>query len=330
MIFERQKKALVTGSLGLVGRSTAERLLKEGYKVYGVDNNYRSVFFNMHERPEEIRHRNYKHLDMDIRGTRIVKELNFNFDVIVHCAAQPSHDLADKKPYLDFDINVRGTENLLELFRINSPKATFIYLSTTKVYPDTMNEFVEEEESRYTVNYLIDERTQVFGHHGMFGVHKLMSDLLVQEYGRHYNLMTIVLRPGCITGKAHRGTREHGFLSYLAKCFKENTEYIINGYKGKQVRDQIHVEDLTDAIMEIIKRPERNVYVIGGGLENSISIQEAIEKLKYKFGKDLNYRFEEAREADHKWNVHDNSKLMKNYPDWKITRDLDYILNDLI
>lgn len=286
-MFKKKKKVLVTGTYGLVGGSVARRLLQLGYEVYGIDNNFRGVFFKLDDKPEPIEHKSYKHFDIDIRSLELEKKLNQKFDVIVHCAAQPSHDLADKNPNLDFDVNVVGTHKLLEMARINSPKCTFIYLSTTKIYSDKINDSVFEEDTRYNSLFLIDEQTATTGHHGMFGVHKLMSDNLVQEYGLHYGLTTIVLRPGCITGKSHRGTREHGFLAYLAQCFRENKEYIINGYGGKQVRDQIHVEDLTDAIIEIIKKPHTDDYVIGGGLDNSVSILEAIKLFEQKTGKTI-------------------------------------------
>lgn len=321
------KKALVTGSSGLVGRAVSEKLLQAGYIVHGVDNHSREKFFNIEEVKNDINHPNYMHFPIGLDSVHLIPS---KYKVIVHCAAQPSHDLANVDPALDFDTNVKGTHEVLELARKNSPGVTFIYLSTTKVYSDEINKKVVEGKTRYTSNYLINETTETTGDHGLFGVHKLASDMIAQEYGRYYDMKTVVLRPGCITGKGHKGVREHGFLSYLAKCIKEGQEYTINGYEGKQVRDQLHVDDLADAIIEIIKKPKTNYFVIGGGLQNSISVLEAISLLEDLLGKKLKYSFAEARRADHKWNVHDNSKFKKAYPNWMIKYTIEDIIKDLL
>lgn len=322
------KKALVTGALGLIGSSVSRRLLDLDYYVVGIDNNSRGTYFGSEGSVEgnEIIHRDFNLVDEPIQNYRNRE----NYDVIIHCAAQPSHELANQYPFWDFETNVLGTINLLELFRKNSPQATFIHLSTTKVYSDKINDWKHEElEDRYAYFDYINEETDTNGYHGIFGANKLAADLIVQEYAHEYGLNTVVLRPGCITGRNHKGTKQHGFLSYLSKCYVNDTIYSIEG-SGKQVRDQLHVEDLTDAIMEIIKKPKSGVYVMGGGKENNVSILEAIKLLNVKTGKELKVTHSEGRGADHNWNVHDTSKFKKDYPNWKIKYSLDDILNDLL
>lgn len=330
-------KALVSGSNGLVGSATVRRLLALGYEVVGLDDNSRGRWFgdggdttrNKVERP------NYTFVDKSV--IHFAEHNKDTFDVIVHCAAQPSHELANEQPLVDFEANVVSTVRLLEQVRQNSPEAIFIHLSTTKVYGDEINTNpnwpIWEEKRRYISPILISEYTTYSGAHGIFGANKLAADVIVQEYGKEYGLQTVIFRPGCITGKDHAGVRAHGFLSYLAKCIKTGEQYIINGYDGKQVRDQIHVEDLVDAFVEVINDPPTpgEVFVIGGGIGNSISVLEAVDMLERMTGKTLDFVIDPiARKADHKWNVHDNSKFQQRYPNWKLNYDLTDIMKDLL
>lgn len=324
------KRAIVTGSTGLVGKEVALQLLAEGYEVHGIDNHSREKFFGIPRVDNEIVDAQYHHYDLDITDkTALYVFEDLQIDAIIHCAAQPSHSLANDDPLLDFNTNVVGTHNMLELAR-NYKGVTFVYLSTTKVFSDDMNEDCVEGDFRYSCPYLLDEQSPTQGDHGIFGVDKLASDLIVQEYGRYYDMNTIVFRPGCITGHAHKGVREHGFLSYLAQCFHDEKEYFINGYLGKQVRDQLHVSDMAGAILQVVANPKTGYYVLGGGFNNSISILEAIQVLEGMTGKRIDVKFMENRKADHIWNVHDNTKFQKAYPEWRMTKNLYYILNDLI
>lgn len=328
------KSALITGCNGLVGSECVTRLLELDYFVVGIDNNGRAEYFGKEgdTSSHKIEHPNFKFVELDIATPNMSENIAWeNFDVIIHCAAQPSHDLANEQPVLDFSVNVLGTLNILEYARLYSPKATFIHLSTTKVYGSSINNKVRDVRTRYHSSRLINEDTSYKGTKGVFGANKLAADIIVQEYASTYGMTTVVFRPGCITGKNHEGTRMHGFLSYLAKCIKEGKQYIVNGYQGKQVRDQLHVSDLVSAFIEVINKPKAGVYVIGGGSANSISILEAIEKLEVIIGKKADVVFDEnPRLGDHKVNVHFNRKFTHAYPNWKITKDINYILNDLI
>ena len=322
-------KALVTGYKGLIGRSTVKRLIKEGFYVVGLDNSSREKFFGKDGRSEGLFDAEFMGMDLDIATNDIFETIGSrDFDVVVHCAAQPSHELANTDPKLDFQANVVGTHNLMEYVRDHSPKATVIHLSTTKVYSDVINETTAAVGDS-TEGHLINEAKPIQGNHGMFGAHKLAADIIVQEYGNYYGMNTIIFRPGCITGKNHAGTRQHGFLSYLARCFAEGRKYNIEG-DGKQVRDQLHVEDLVSAFMEVIKKPKRNVYVIGGEVGNSISVLDAIKMFQDLTGKTIEYDFVKGRDFDHKFNVHIGTKFRADYPNWKIEHNLLQIFKDLI
>lgn len=322
-------KILITGSQGLVGSSLMQRLIDQGHQVVGVDNKQRLEFFS-DILDKENKEFNGKYTEFDLNILDLPSTIFENFDICIHTAAQPSHNFADENPVQDFEVNVYGTVKLLEWFRKINPKGLFIYFSTTKVYGD----FINQKEINTTMNsnsadWLIDEEVDVQnGVHGIFGVGKLAADLYVQEYSKVFGLKTIVLRPGCITGKAHKGSRSHGFLSYLARCYKENIPYFIEG-NGKQVRDQLHVEDLADLVGFMIHRPQRGVYNVGGGVENAVSVKEAIRRFNKLFGKELLTEKTKARKGDHKWNVHDNSLIQSCYPEWKITKNLDYIFEEL-
>jgi CDP-paratose 2-epimerase len=261
------------------------------------------------------------------------------FDAIIHCAAQPSHDKAKDIPIIDFEVNALGTLNLLELTRKKSPDAVFIFTSTNKVYGDAPNEIpmvelekrfeyaLEENYNGVKENFRIDQSV-----HSIFGASKVAADVMVQEYGRYFGLKTCVLRGGCLTGPSHSGVELHGFLSYLVKCVVNENPYKIFGYKGKQVRDNIHSFDVISAMEEIIKNPiPGSVYNIGGGRENSISMLEAIEKAEKISGKKLNWTYDDTnRVGDHICYISDLSKFKKDYPNWKITKSIDRIFIELI
>lgn len=334
------KKALVTGSGGLVGEACVRRLLRDGFEVTGVDNDIRqSLFGSDASNKETIKlltesNPDYTHHSIDIRDRKGLEAIFDTFDLIIHAAAQPSHDWAASNPVEDFTINANGTLNLLECFREHCPKATFVYVSTNKVYGDAPNRIeVIENELRYSPidDVLVDESMSIDQTlHSLFGVSKTSGDLLTQEYGRYFNLNTVCFRCGCITGKAHSGVKLHGFLSYLIKCAREGIPYEIIGYKGKQVRDNIHANDLVDAFMRFHSNPRSGeVYNMGGGSESNCSVLEAIELaeklLNFKMAVSYN---KQSRTGDHRWYISDLSKFKSHYPDWKITKSIEDIFNE--
>jgi CDP-paratose 2-epimerase len=319
-------KILVTGSNGLVGSEAVTFFEKKGWKVTGIDSNMRSYFFGVTQpKPQK---------NIDIRDEAKINKLlkTGKFDAIIHTAAQPSHDWAKKEPLTDFDINARGTLILLEATRKYCPKATFVYVSTDKVYGENMIRDLVEKKTRYHSDYPYDESLPLDQTlRSLFGCSKLSGDLYVQEYGRYFDMHTVCFRPGCITGHNHAGAEEHGFMAYLAKCVKEGKTYNIFGYKGKQVRDQIHAYDLVNAFYYFIRKPKSaKVYNIGGGVDRSVSILEAIKLLEQKTGKEamINY-VDKVRSGDRQWDIHDTSKFMKDYPGWKYKYSLEDIINDL-
>ncbi len=340
-------RALVTGSSGLIGSEAVEHFDRQGHEVTGVDNNMRRVFFgpagdtvwNL-ERLKRVTKR-FTHASLDIRDRPGIEELfrTQRFDLIVHCAAQPSHDKAREIPLLDFEVNALGTVNLLEATRQHSPEAVFVFLSTNKVYGDAPNEIpLKELEKRY--DYArpedhdgIDETCRIDRTlHSLFGASKAAADLVAQEYGRYFKMKVGIFRGGCLTGPSHSGVELHGFLSYLVKVTLNGGTYSVFGYKGKQVRDNIHSYDVVRAIEEFAKNPRPGeVYNLGGGRENSISMLEAIEQIERMSGKKLNWRYvEEARKGDHICYISNLGKFKKDYPNWKITRGLDTILEEMI
>jgi len=340
-------KVLVTGSSGLIGSEAAEHFDRRGHEVVGVDNNMRRVFFgpagdtlwNL-ERLKSATKR-FTHASLDIRDRAAIEELfrTHRFDLIVHCAAQPSHDKARDIPLLDFDVNALGTVNLLEATRQHSPEAVFVFLSTNKVYGDAPNEIpLKELEKRY--DYArpedfagIDETCRIDRTlHSLFGASKAAADLVAQEYGRYFKMKVGIFRGGCLTGPSHSGVELHGFLSYLVKVTLSGGTYSIFGYKGKQVRDNIHSYDVVRAIEEFAANPRPGeVYNLGGGRENSISMLEAIERIEQMTGRKLDWRYvEEARKGDHICYISNLGKFKKDYPGWKITRGLDAILEEII
>jgi CDP-paratose 2-epimerase len=338
---------LVTGSNGLIGSEAVEHFDRQGHKLIGVDNNMRRVFFgdsgdttwNL-ERLQRCT-RNFTHYNVDIRDRTALEDLfrANRFDLIVHCAAQPSHDKARDIPVLDFEVNALGTVNLLEAMRLNCPEAVFIFMSTNKVYGDAPNEFpLKELETRWdyarpddyngiTENCRIDRTI-----HSLFGASKASADLMAQEYGRYFGLKVCVFRGGCLTGPSHSGVELHGFLSYLVKVAISGGTYSVFGYKGKQVRDNIHSHDVVRAIEEFAARPRPGeVYNLGGGRMNSISVLEAIAKIEEMTGKKLRWNYvNENRKGDHICYISDLSKFRSHYPSWNITISLDEILRQII
>tara|TARA_Y100001933_G_scaffold174040_2_gene172484 strand:- start:1304 stop:2353 length:1050 start_codon:yes stop_codon:yes gene_type:complete len=341
-----EKNILVTGSSGLIGGEVVDFFCKEGYKVLGIDNNMREKFFgpkgSTKSNLERLRssNKNFVNYSIDIRDRKKIQDLfrDLHFELIVHTAAQPSHDKAADIPFLDFEVNALGTLNLLECVRNNCKESPFIHLSTNKVYGDNPNNLeLNEMETRweYKGKFFkngIDEKFSIdHTTHSLFGVSKASSDLLVQEYGRYFNMPTCCLRGGCLTGPSHSGVELHGFLNYLIRCNITKSHYKIFGYKGKQVRDNIHSEDVAKFIYEFYKRPKIGaVYNIGGGYKNSISIIEAFKKIELISGKKMQFSYEEKpRIGDHICYYSDLNKIQTDFPNWKITKSLDDIFQDL-
>jgi CDP-paratose 2-epimerase len=340
-------QVLVTGSAGLVGSEAVRLFCEQGHEVVGIDNNLRKTFFGQdgdttwnNERLVK-QYPQYRHLDIDIRDEVSVTHLfkTTSFDLIIHAAAQPSHDWAASDPQMDFSINAAGTLVLLENFRKYSSDAVFIFTSTNKVYGDLPNRLpLVEQETRYELDeghpwyQGIDETMSIDqSMHSLFGVSKLAADLLVQEYGRYFNLKTAVFRGGCLTGSAHAGTRMHGFLSYIMRCCITGERYVINGYKGKQVRDNIDARDLVRAFHSFFLAPRcGEVYNIGGGRSCNCSVLEAIDMCQEFSGKDMRYEYmDQARAGDHIWWISRNDKFRLHYPQWHLTCDLKTILQEI-
>ena len=340
------KKALVTGSCGLIGSEVCLHLARHGYEIYGIDNNERAVFFG----PEgdtswSLRRlqsyiRNYHHYDLDIRDRARVLALigGIRPNAIVHTAAQPSHDRAAAIPFDDFDTNAVGTLNLLEAARQACPESPFVHMSTNKVYGDRPNTIaLRELEDRWDYDdpayahgiaetFSIDQSK-----HSLFGASKVASDVMVQEYGRYFGMPTCCLRGGCLTGPNHSGVELHGFLSYLVRCNIERREYKIFGYKGKQVRDNIHSEDVADFIIAFCMAPRcGEVYNIGGGKENSCSILEAFQLVEEFTGEAQRYVYlEDNRVGDHICYYSDLRKMKAHYPGWGIKHPLRDIFGEI-
>jgi len=341
------KTVLVTGSSGLIGSEAVEHFDRQGHRVVGVDNNMRQVFFgaqgNTNWNLERLKRstKKFQHVNLDIRDRSGLDELlkANRFDLIVHCAAQPSHDKARDIPILDFEVNALGTINLLEATRQRCRDAVFIMMSTNKVYGDSPNEIpLKELETRYDYarpeDYAgISESCRIDQTlHSLFGASKAAADLVAQEYGRYFGMNTCIFRGGCLTGPSHSGVELHGFLSYLVKVALNGGTYSVFGYKAKQVRDNIHSRDVVRAIEEFAANPRPGeVYNLGGGRGNSVSMLEAIAKIAEMTGKKLNWKYvEEARKGDHICYISDLRKLQSHYPNWKISKDLDTIFQEII
>lgn len=342
----KQKTVLVTGSSGLIGSEAVEHFDRQGHLVLGIDNNMRRQFFGPSgdtlwnlERLKRVTKR-FMHVDLDVRDRPRIEGLfrSNRFDLIIHCAAQPSHDKARDIPLVDFEVNALGTVNLLEATRQHCPEAVFLFMSTNKVYGDSPNEIpLAELETRY--DYLrqedfagVNETCRIDRSlHSLFGVSKTAADLMAQEYGRYFGMNVGIFRGGCLTGASHSGVELHGFLSYLVKATLNGWTYSVFGYKGKQVRDNIHSCDVVGAMEEFAANPRPGeVYNLGGGRDNSISVLEAIERIEQITEKKLPWRYvEEARKGDHICYISDLSKFKSHYPNWKITRKLNSILEEV-
>jgi CDP-paratose 2-epimerase len=341
------KTILVTGSSGLIGSEAVEHFDRQDHRVIGVDNNMRQVFFggqgdttwNLNRLKRSTK--NFQHVNLDIRDRKALDELfkSNRFELIVHCAAQPSHDKARDIPILDFEVNALGTLNLLEATRQHCRDAVFILMSTNKVYGDSPNEIpMKELGTRYDYSrpedYAgVNESCRIDQTlHSLFGASKAAADLVAQEYGRYFAMNTCIFRGGCLTGPSHSGVELHGFLSYLVKVALTGGTYSVFGYKAKQVRDNIHSHDVVRAIEEFAANPRPGeVYNLGGGRANSISMLEAIAKIAEMTGKALDWKYvEEARKGDHICYISDLRKFQSHYPNWKITRNLDTIFQEII
>ncbi len=343
------KVIIVTGSSGLIGSESVKFFIKKGFKVLGIDNNLRKYFFGKDgDTKWQLNNlkkiKNYNHFNYDIRNykkiEKIFKKFGKKIEAIIHCAAQPSHDWASKEPITDFSINATGTINLLELTRIFAQNAKFIFMSTNKVYGDIPNKIplvekysrYEPKDSRLKKKGISEKMSIDDSKHSIFGASKVAADIAVQEYGKYFNLNTVCFRAGCLTGPSHSGAELHGFLSYLVKCCLNGKLYTIYGYKGKQVRDNIHSNDLVKMFWEYIKKPTKGeVYNVGGGIKNSCSILEAIKIIEIKTRKKMLFKFtKKNRVGDHIWYVSNLQKFKKAYPKWKMSHNLDKIVSDII
>ncbi len=344
---------LVTGSAGLIGSESVKffcEICEKGFTVVGIDNNLRSFFFGDDASTQWNRDRlieryddQYIHYDTDIRNEQTIAEIfkkySSDISLIVHTAAQPSHDWAAKDPYTDFTVNANGTLVLLENTRQHCPQAVFIFCSTNKVYGDTPNSLpLSEEELRWEIDPNhpyhkgIDESMSIDNcKHSLFGASKVAADILVQEYGRYFEMKTASFRGGCLTGPSHSGTQLHGFLSYLMKCTMTGKPYEVYGYKGKQVRDNIHSYDLVNAFYHFYQNPRvAQVYNIGGSRYSNCSMLEAIQKSEQIAGKKLDWKYVETnRSGDHIWWISDIGKFKGHYPDWNLTYNIDDILSQI-
>ena len=341
------KKVLITGSAGLIGSESVKFFAEKGFEIIGVDNNMRQYFFgkeastNWNRKLLEEKYKNYKHYNIDIRDNDKIEDIfkKNKFDLIIHTAAQPSHDWAAKEPFTDFTINANGTLVLLENFRKYCPEAVFIFTSTNKVYGDRPNLLpLIELETRYELpenhRYYngIDESMSIDDcKHSLFGASKVAADILTQEYGKYFGLKTGVFRGGCLTGPVHSGTGLHGFLAYLVKCIATDRKYTIFGYKGKQVRDNIHSYDLVNMFWYFYQEPRcGEVYNVGGARHSNISMIEAIKKIEKILNKNANYEYvDKPRIGDHIWYISDVSKFKSYYPSWNFKYSIDDILIEL-
>ncbi|MCX5696477.1 MAG: NAD-dependent epimerase/dehydratase family protein [Candidatus Omnitrophica bacterium] len=327
---------VVTGSCGLIGSESVEFFAKKGFDIAGIDNNMRKFFFGedgsiiWNKKRLLKNYKNYRHFEIDIRDKNridsLFKKYAKDIALIIHAAAQPSHDWAARAPDIDFGVNAVGTLNLLEAYRKFSPQSVFIFTSTNKVYGDRPNSLpLEELEKRFEIKkdhrYYkgIDESMSIDNClHSVFGASKAAADVMTQEYGRYFGLKTGIFRGGCLTGPQHSGAKLHGFLAYLVKCCITGRKYTIYGYKGKQVRDNIHSYDLVNAFYHFFQAPRTaEVYNMGGGRFANISVLEAIELVQEISGKKMDYEYaQDNRIGDHIWWISDVSKFKAHYPQW--------------
>lgn len=341
--------AIVTGSGGLIGSEAAERLAHQGFEVIGIENDTRAQLFGPDASTSHVSARlereveGFRTENLDIRDAEGIDKIFFkhgkNVELVVHTAAQPSHDWAAKDPQVDFGINANGTLNLLEATRTHCPDATFIFTSTNKVYGDTPNRLplvdlgsrLELPEDHPYFGGVDSTMSIDMTLHSLFGASKAAADLLVQEYGRYFDMPTVCFRAGCLTGPNHAGAQLHGFLAYLMKCTVTGDSYTVFGYEGKQVRDNVHAADLVDAFLLFHRNPKAAaVYNIGGGRDNACSMLEAIELCQEIAGKDLDWKLGgNARIGDHRWWISDLEEFGKDYEGWKPKRDLHQILREI-
>jgi CDP-paratose 2-epimerase len=342
--------AVITGSAGLIGAEAARFFAARGLDIVGIDNDMRAEFFGPEastvwsRRLLEAELTGYRHYDIDIRDQSAIFDLferyKTDIAVVIHTAAQPSHDWAAKAPFVDFSINANGTLNLLEATRQYCPDACFVFTSTNKVYGDTPNRLPLIEQStrwelvadhRYGA-YGIDESMSIDQTmHSLFGASKVAADVLVQEYGRYFGMKTVCFRGGCLTGPGHSGAQLHGFLAYLVKCAVTNAPYVVFGYSGKQVRDNIHSFDLVNAFWHFFQSPRSSeVYNIGGGRYCNCSMLEAIEKCQELTSREMRWSYSETNRAgDHIWWISDIRRFQAHYPGWSMQYDLDAILREI-
>jgi CDP-paratose 2-epimerase len=339
-------KVLVTGSSGLIGSEVCAFFVANGWQVHGCDNNMRATFFGpsgdtrWNERRLRAELSDFHHHEVDVRDRAAVLRLLEELEpgAVVHCAAQPSHDLAAKIPFDDFDTNAVGTLNLLEAARRSVPESPFVFLSTNKVYGDGPNELPltelptrwdyarPEDHAGIRETFRIDQSK-----HSLFGASKVAADVMVQEYGRYFGMKTCCLRGGCLTGPNHSGVELHGFLSHLVKCNLSGQPYMVFGYKGKQVRDNIHALDVARFIYTFIQKPRvAEVYNLGGGRANSCSILEAFELAEAVSGKKMVWDYvDKNREGDHICYISDLSKIQSHYPEWSLTKTLGNVFEEI-
>jgi CDP-paratose 2-epimerase len=332
---------IVTGAGGLVGSTAVKFFSKIADHVIGIENNSRQIYFgresSIHNVVKNLRGiQNFRLIGADIRSlsySKLKSIISGQVSLIIHAAAQPSHDWAAQDPVSDFTVNANGTLHLLEFLRLECPEAVFIHMSTNKVYGDNPNKLpLIETPTRFDHPTPIAEDMPIEADlHSLFGVSKLSADFLAQEYGKYYGLKTTSLRAGCITGSSQQGAKLHGFLNYLVRTFKTKQSYEIIGYKGKQVRDNIHVDDLTTLFYEIYKNPGYGaVFNIGGGEQSNCSVLEAICKCEDLFGYAIPIHISDIpRKGDHKWYVSDLTKIKKAYPNWRLTFNIDSIIKEL-
>lgn len=343
-----EKKALITGSCGLIGAQAVKFLVDKDFQVVGIDNDMRAYFFGaqastlgVRSELESLFKDKYLHCSIDIRDKKALEEVykKHKFELIIHTAAQPSHDWAARQPYTDFEINANGTLNLLESFRQFCPEAVFIFTSTNKVYGDRPNSlpFIEsgtrwDLPKEHPFYNGIDETMSIDDStHSLFGVSKAAADLLVQEYGRYFKLKTVSFRGGCLTGPLHKGAELHGFLAYLAKCVADEKPYKIYGYKGKQVRDNIHSFDMVNAFWQFYQNPKKGaVYNIGGSRFSNISMKEAIDYFEKALNKKAQIEHSDKnRIGDHIWYISNVNKFKTDYPNWDYKYNIHKIMDEI-
>jgi CDP-paratose 2-epimerase len=342
--------AIITGSSGLIGGEAVEFFSNKFDLIIGIDNNLRAYFFGetsstiWNKSRLEERYNNFESKNIDIRNYELLEQIFMKYKsdikLVIHAAAQPSHDWAAKEPLTDFGVNAVGTINMLELTRLYCPHSVFIFTSTNKVYGDAPNYLpLVELEKRWEIDEThqyyqkgIDESMNIDqSKHSVFGASKVAADVMVQEYGKYFDMKTVVFRGGCLTGPNHSGTKLHGFLSYLMQCAVTGTEYTIFGYKGKQVRDNIHSYDLVNMFWYLYQNPKKGeVYNAGGSRYSNCSMQEAIEICERITGKKMKHKYvEENRIGDHIWYISDVSKFKSDFPDWNYKYDINDILGQI-